>query len=243
MSFVTLGRSRWGGLFSIGFDMSYANILGSLSTTNVADAHDHLNLVCKWLTRHLLPTSRARFWGEADVVQWGPTRKASNIRTPSPSTWDEVRSFVDLTGDSGRQRVYVSGCHSCSDEFVLVGGLSLTYLSQLGYAGAVINGRIRDHDELAALTLPIWSAGFGIMDSQGCMKVESRRQSCTVNDHLVMQGDLIFGDGNGVIAIGANDVDPVLERAAAISEIENEILQRVLSGANLLSIVDTGGHI
>ena len=126
--------------------MSRSNILSTISTANVADAHDHLGMVCKWLTRDLSPTKREKFWGYADVLQWGPTRKNGDIRALCPSTWDEVGAFVDGLGKTGEPRVYVAGCKEISRDYVLLGGMSLTYLDQLGYAGAVSFGAIRDYD-------------------------------------------------------------------------------------------------
>ncbi|MCF4130034.1 RraA family protein [Methylobacterium sp. SyP6R] len=220
-----------------------SNISAALSTCNLADAHDHLGLVCKWLSRDLTATRPARFWGYADVVQWGPTRKTSDIKAVSPSTWDEVKSFVAELRPSGHPRIYVSGCREASRDYVLLGGLSLTYLARLGYAGVVANGTIRDHDEVAELDLPIWSTGFAVMDSQGCMKVESRGTACTVAGHVVRQDDLVLGDGNGVVAVASEDIEAVLATATRIAGIESEMLAKIRSGGNLYDLVEGGGHI
>jgi regulator of RNase E activity RraA len=177
------------------------------------------------------------------VVQWGPTRKAKDIRGPSASTWDEVKAFVEGLTVSPVPRVYVAGCREVSRDYVLLGGMSLTQLHMLNYAGAVVNGIIRDHEEVSALGMPVWSAGLGVMDSQGCMKVETRGGECTVNSHPVFQDDLIVGDGNGVVAIGQEVADVVLDRAQEIARIENQVLEQLKAGRDLLALVTDGGHI
>ena len=223
---------------------SLDNIISGISTANLADAHDHLGTVCKWLTRDLGPTTRRRFWGFADVVQWGPTRKSADIQADAPSTWDEVKGFVDQLGPAAAgPRVYVAGCREISRDYVLLGGMSLSYLHRLGYAGVVSYGVIRDHDEVAGLDMPIWSAGFAIMDGQGCLKVESRAETCTVNGHLIRQGDVIVGDGNGVVALARDEVDEVLSAAHRIAAIEGDILSQIRGGADLYALVEGGGHI
>jgi regulator of RNase E activity RraA len=221
----------------------YSNIVAGLSTANIADAHDHLGTVCKWLSRDLTSTRTTKFWGHADVVQWGPARKTADIQALSPSTWDEVKAFIAGLEGTDAPRVYVSGCKEISRNYVLLGGLSLSYLDKLGYAGAVSFGAIRDHEEVMDLKMPVWASGFAVMDSQGCMKVETRGTVCTVSGHMICQDDFIIGDGNGVVAIGRSEVDAVLAAATRIAEIEGEILTRIRMGGNLYDLVSGGGHI
>ena len=81
------------------------------------------------------------------------------------------------------------------------------------------------------------------MDSQGCMKVDSVGQGCIVNNHFVNQGDLIIGDGSGVISVDRQYIDQVIKLALEINKIEESILSQVRSGANLYQLVNNKGHI
>jgi len=223
--------------------MDMKGALEIISTTVVSDACDHIGLDCQWLTRHLQPTNRNRFWGYADTVQWSASRKGRDIRSSRGSTWDEVSGFISNISRGPQPKVYVAGCNVESDEFVLLGGLSLTYIEQSGYSGVVANGRIRDYEEVTSLKIPIWFSDYGIMDSQGCMIVSRIGTSSIVNGYQVNQGDLVFGDGNGVVSIPFELAPSVISRAIEIEEIEKDLIKKVRLGESLPKMIQGGGHI
>jgi regulator of RNase E activity RraA len=223
--------------------MDISEILSYVSTSNIADACDHLGKECLWLTKGMDQTSREKFWGFADVVQWQDTRKTQDIQSKGESTWNEVKEFISNISKTKEPKVYVAGTKNPSDNYVLLGGLSITFIFNMGYQGIVCDGLIRDFEEVSQVDFPIWHTGWGVMDSQGCMRVSSSQSFCLVNGHTVEQGDLIIGDGNGAICIPKALSGQVLERAEGICEIETKILRDVRDGKNLFSIVESGGHI
>lgn len=223
--------------------MDLPGALEVLSTTVISDACDHLGVECKWLSQYLQPTHRKKFWGYADTVQWSASRKGLDIRACRGSTWDEISGFINNISSSTQPKVYIAGCKNISDEYVLLGGLSLTYIEQSGYAGVIANGRIRDYEEVANLTIPIWFTSYGVMDSQGCMVVSDVGGGCTVNGFHVEQGEIIFGDGNGVLAIPGDVAPRLLRRALEIENIESGLILRVKAGESLPDMIQGGGHI
>ncbi|GAB2198578.1 RraA family protein [Sessilibacter sp. MAH4] len=223
--------------------MSVAALLDGLSTANIADACDHVGVPCRYLSKQLRYTHGEKFWGYADTVMWGPTRKGSEIIKPSPSTWQDVGAFVADIKDDGTQKVYVAGCREISDEYVLAGGMSLTFIEKRRYQAAILFGAVRDYEEIKRLSIPVWYSNLAVMDSQGCMKVESRGAGCLFSGHWIAQNDLIVGDANGVICVGINDVEKVLSRAQDIKHIEDDVLAKIQSGLDLFELVNKGGHI
>lgn len=223
--------------------MNIADTIEAVSTSNLSDALDHLGIPCRWLSEELMPVKHSRFWGYADTVMWGPSRKGGDIRSQRKSTWDEVGAFVKDIKKEGGPYVYVAGALTISRKYVLAGGMSMTYVDRSGYAGCVLNGSVRDYEELEVLSMPIWHSNYGVMDSQGCMVVESRGEGCVVGGHWVNQGDLIVGDRNGVISLPASQVEEVLARALEVNRTEERILERVRAGEDLYEMVSHGGHI
>lgn len=187
--------------------------------------------------------NREAFYGYADTVMWGPTRKTNNIQDAGLSTWEEIKGFIEFIKPHETKTVYVAGCLEPSVNYVLLGGMSINYISQSGYTGIISNGLIRDYEDLQQINIPVWNYGFGVMDSQGCMKVDSVGQGCIVNNHFVNQGDLIIGDGSGVISVDRQYIDQVIKLALEINKIEESILSQVRSGANLYQLVNNKGHI
>ena len=81
------------------------------------------------------------------------------------------------------------------------------------------------------------------MDSQGCMQVISRKAGCIVAGHQVNQGDFIFADSNGVVALNTPEADQVLPEALAIAQQEYHAMEQIKAGQSLPDIIDNIGHI
>lgn len=218
-------------------------VLNELSTPNLADAMDGLDIECKWLSRRFETMNVKPFIGFADTVEWGATRKSKDIKEPSPSTWEEVSSFIKDIETGTVPWVYVSGCREISTDFVLAGGLSISYMNRRGYVGAIFNGSIRDIEELEELDITLWYSNVGILDSQGCMSIKSRKSGCIVNGSYVNQGDVIVGDRNGVVAINQHDVERIAQQARIISAKESAAMAAINNGENLYDLIEKGGHI
>lgn len=221
----------------------YNEVLEQLSTCEISDAMDKLGVTCRWLTKDLMSMQGSKFWGVADTVMWSPARKGQNIRAPSPSTWEEVASFIGGIQKGRGQQVYVAGCRQMSTDFALVGGLSLNYLGMNEYSAALIFGAVRDIDELDRLAFPIWYSNISPLDSQGCMVVTERKTGCYFNGHFINQGDVVFGDRNGAVALPPESLGAIVEAAREIHDTESLIMERVHAGDDLYALISKGGHI
>jgi 4-hydroxy-4-methyl-2-oxoglutarate aldolase len=92
------------------------------------------------------------------------------------------------------------------------GDLAARYAKVKGLAGIVVDGWIRDSDELAALRSPVWATRIG---------PSSPRKSAgglvnapvTCAGARVEPGDLVVADGDGVIVVPRRDAAAVVERA------------------------------
>jgi 4-hydroxy-4-methyl-2-oxoglutarate aldolase len=102
-------------------------------------------------------------------------------------------------------------------------------------AGLLIDGGVRDRDELRDLGFPVFSRRNSIVgtrkDYLGQLGVPVR-----VGGVVIATGDLIVGDADGAVAIPAADIDRVLDAADARVELEREFLDRLRAGATTLEL-------
>ena len=110
------------------------------------------------------------------------------------------------------------------------GDLACRYAMQKGLAGVVVQGCVRDVDQVRAFGFPVWSthiwpihpdkSGHGFVNAPVvCEGVEVR------------PGDLIVADGDGVICVPRDDAARVVAAAQAKMRKEDEVAEKVRAGA------------
>jgi 4-hydroxy-4-methyl-2-oxoglutarate aldolase len=110
------------------------------------------------------------------------------------------------------------------------GDLATRYALQKGLAGVVVQGCVRDVDQVRALGLPVWAthiwpihpdkSGHGFVNAPViCEGVQVR------------PGDLIVADGDGVICVSRDDAAGVVAAALAKMRKEDEAAEKVRGGA------------
>jgi len=96
----------------------------------------------------------------------------------------------------------------------LIGENSAAYAESLGLAGVVINGAIRDSAAIAARKFPIFAIGIThrgpYKDGPGEVNVP-----IAIGAMVVTPGDLILGDGDGVVCVPRERVEEVYVAALA----------------------------
>lgn len=101
------------------------------------------------------------------------------------------------------------------------GDLATRYALQKGLAGVVVQGCARDVDQVRALGLPVWSTHIWPIhpDKSGHGFVNAPVVCEGVN---VRPGDLVVGDGDGVICVPRDDAARVVAAAQAKMRKEDE---------------------
>ena len=111
----------------------------------------------------------------------------------------------------------------------LVGELLATQAQRQGVAGMLVDGAVRDLDELAELGLPIWAR---YVRAQGATKGEVGKLDVpvTVGGTEIRPGDLVVLDCDGALSLPADRVDEVLPIALERAEREAAMRQRYRDG-------------
>jgi 4-hydroxy-4-methyl-2-oxoglutarate aldolase len=106
-----------------------------------------------------------------------------------------------------------------------------------GLAGLVINGCVRDGSILPDFGLPVFARGLCIRGTGKDFGARGWINAPIVfADVVVHPGDLIVGDGDGVVAIPRADIEQTLKAARAREAHEAEIIQRLKQGERTLDI-------
>lgn len=120
---------------------------------------------------------------------------------------------------AGEGDVIVASTDGCPD-FGYWGGLMSTSAVSRKIVGLVIDGCIRDSEEILEMGFPVFCRGT-------CIRGTTKKNPGLINhpltfgDILINPGDLILGDGDGLVAIPQSAIPKVLE--ASNKRIENEI--------------------
>ena len=98
-----------------------------------------------------------------------------------------------------------------------------------GLGGIVVDGAVRDVSGIAALGLPAFSRAVspGACDKDGPGEINV---PIACGDTVVMPGDVIVGDADGVAVVPRDQAAAVLEAAAAIVERERVRLAEIAQG-------------
>ncbi len=105
-----------------------------------------------------------------------------------------------------------------------------------GVAGLVINGGVRDVE-------PIRRRGFPVFARSVSMKAAVKETPGQVNHPitcggvLVRPGDLVLGDGDGVVIVARERAEEVLAAAVAREERETEVMHRLEAGELTLDVL------
>lgn len=111
----------------------------------------------------------------------------------------------------------------------LVGELLATQAQARGVAGILVDGAVRDVEELAAVGLPIWTR---FVRAQGATKgkVGKLDVAVIIGGTDIRPGDLVVMDCDGAMALPSAQVDEVLALALERAERERAMRQRYASG-------------
>ena len=99
-----------------------------------------------------------------------------------------------------------------------------------GAAGAVVNGWHRDTPQVLSQDWPVFSCGCYAQDSSVRTQVVDYRCDIEIGQVTIHDGDLIFGDVDGVLIIPKQVADEVIEKALEKATGEKVVRKAIESG-------------
>lgn len=150
---------------------------------------------------------------------------------PGDNLW--LHRALDIARPGDVLVVHVNGAH----EHGYWGEIMATMAINRGLAGLVIDGCVRDGALLAEFGFPVFARGLCIrgtgkdFGATGWLNHPVRIGEVTVN-----AGDLVVGDGDGVVVVPRDRAADVVARSLKREADEAAILQQLKDGASTLDV-------
>lgn len=121
-------------------------------------------------------------------------------------------------------------------ERALWGAILSLAARQRGITGIVIDGAARDRDEITEMAYPVFARG--VTPDTPYSKVHgSTGQPIACGGLTVRLGDMVYGDGDGVVVIPRDAHEATLERATERIALEEQVFQGLAAGQSLDELV------
>lgn len=144
-----------------------------------------------------------------------------------------------------KQRVAVE---TCPEGHVLVmdarkdsraataGSILVTRLQIRGAAGVVSDGGVRDAAGIAELDMPAYFARPSAPTNLTLHEAIDINVPISCGDAAVFPGDVMLGDGDGVMVIPAHLADEIAEECTGMESYEDFVLEQVNQGAGIIGL-------
>ncbi|MGR3712864.1 MAG: RraA family protein [Shimia sp.] len=124
--------------------------------------------------------------------------------------------------------IYIASGSSFS--FALWGGLMSTRAQHLKSAGAILDGYVRDIDEIRDLSFPVFSRGPFAQDQGVRGKVIDYRVPIDIEGVRINCGDLVFADDEGVLIVPQKVEVEAVQNALEKANTENKVAKAIRAG-------------
>jgi len=170
-----------------------------------------------------------RLVGEAATVRFVPAREdlasfdaiATN-EYPQRKAIDEIRPG----------QVLVFDCRGV-DSAAAAGEILMSRLKVRGAAGAVTDGAMRDYASIQTLDFPVYAKGMAAPAHVHRHLAVDMNVPVGCAEVLVMPGDVLVGDEEGVVCIPRHVADQVAQSGLELEHLEAFVLQKMKAGAPL----------
>ena len=144
--------------------------------------------------------------------------------------WAKPVEAIDLAGPGDVLVIY-----NGSNFIAPWGGLATLSCKIKGIEGAVIDGAVRDVDEIRAMNYPIFSSGItpNAGDPKGMGEINSE---ITCAGQAVKPGDYIVGDESGVVVIPKERAYEIARRAKEVEKTESRLYEEIRRGSTLSQV-------
>jgi regulator of RNase E activity RraA len=190
----------------------------ALSTPTVSDSLREVGLPPRGLDGIVSLDPAVKVVGVAFTVHCLPAAESENDRIEYLG--DILPGSVVMVANGGRT--------DCS----VWGGQRTLAARQRGAVGSVVDGAYRDVEEHAAFGYPVFGRARAVAGSAGFANPVASQVPVTLSGVEVVPGDLVLGDGSGVIVVPAAKVAEVLEAAEATAADERRVAQAVADGVD-----------
>ena len=165
---------------------------------------------------------------EPDMVLWGRAYTTRAVPAGKLTKESMVNQCKSIEGVKDGE-IYIMACQGAYLAGVW-GEIMSTGVRVNGGVGALIDGMIRDSNQVKEMRFPVISRGHLPTTAKGRMEIVDIQCDVVIDGVVIHPGDLIFGDIDGVAVIPQQIENDVIQRCLAIIASENVVRDRVLAG-------------
>jgi regulator of RNase E activity RraA len=116
------------------------------------------------------------------------------------------------------------------------GSILVTRLAHRSAAGVVSDGGVRDAVGIAALDMPAYFACSSAPTNLTLHEAIDINVPISCGDAPVFPGDVMLGDGDGVMVIPAHLADEIADECTGMESFEDFVLEQVNGGAQIIGL-------
>ena len=212
-------------LFALIREKLYTPVVGDI-LDQMGYAHQFLPAAIRPLTALVPPNMVGTFENDRrnKLVGWACTILENDIYAPAKKPFGYLTESLDQLRPG---EIYVAtGAHNSA----LWGELLTATARTKGAVGAVLDGCTRDTPQVLEQNFPVFCTGCWAQDSSVRTYVCDYRCTIEIGQVTIHDGDLIFGDVDGVLVVPKEIVEPVMEKALEKAAGEKLVRQAIEGG-------------
>lgn len=201
---------------------SIHDLLDQISAADLVDSMGRLHRHRCHLFDLVTPTPDRKLFGPALTISYFPACEAAL----DPAEYNFGKLFLDAVGDAPEDKVLVLASNGHA-QTSLAGGTKLSRAHNLGLAGVLADGRIRDFDELAGYDFSIYCRGEATRWGGDVVTPFQANVPVVVDGVGIRPGDYIYADSSGAVSIPASQMEEVFEGAVAVTNEDAGYLEEI----------------
>jgi len=191
-----------------------------LATSTLANALDDAGLHHNVIAAIKAVSPGMRFAGPAVTV-----REVAGDYGAYGSADFKVGAILDAAG-SGDVIVVDLGGAACSTW----GGMASLAATVKGVAGLLVDGGVRDLEEMIAFDFPVFARHLVPTTGRGRLKVEAIGEPVEVDGVAVAPGDIIVADGTGAVCLPRDVAGEIVTHAEALQRDDEAAVAEIQRG-------------
>lgn len=205
-----------------------------VEVASVSDALEQITGKRMYMSHHMQPIFTAKFAGLARTVQ---LKKDEGNKDPEALT-----GMLEAIDQGSTDSVYVMVVEDGQD-IAGMGGLMGTAMAARGYAGAVIDGGVRDVAYLRKIGFPVFATGIVPSTSVHHYRFAGAQIPVVCNSVPVNPGDIVVADSDGVAVVPRAQAQPVLSLAQQMDYKEHSMYAVIEQLKSIVAAVKKFGRL
>ena len=205
-----------------------------VEVASVSDALEQITGKRMYMSHRMQPIFTAKFAGFARTVQ---LKKDESNKDP-----EALSGMLEAIDQGSTDSVYVMAVED-GEDIAGMGGLMGTAMASRGYAGAVIDGGVRDVAYLRKIGFPVFATGIVPSTSVHHYRFGGAQIPLTCNGVPVNPGDIVVADSDGVAVVPKSQAQAVLALAQQMDFKEHSMYAVIEQMKSIVAAVRKFGRL